>query len=91
MADYEDHYPLFLFLAGTGSRIGEALGLKWADVDFNSRFILLRRSLSRGRISTLKGKWDRQVDMSKQLAETLQAHRKKCKAKPKFPYFLIPN
>lgn len=38
---YSEHYPLFLLLARTGIRIGEALGLQWGDVDFNSRFINL--------------------------------------------------
>ena len=78
---YPKHYPLFLFLARTGCRIGEALGLKWGDIDFNGRFIKLSRSYSRGRLSTLKSKRERRVDMSKQLAATLQAHRVKCKAK----------
>ena len=34
-----EHYPLFLLLARTGLRIGEALALKWGDIDFNGRFI----------------------------------------------------
>jgi integrase len=49
---YPGHYPLFLLLARTGTRIDEALGLKWDDIDFNGRFIILKRSLSRGKIST---------------------------------------
>jgi integrase len=78
---YPKHYPLFLFLARTGCRIGEALGLKWGDIDFNSRFINLSRSYSRGRLSTLKSKRTRQVDMSKQLTNTVQAYRAECKKK----------
>jgi integrase len=78
---YPGHYPLFLFLARTGARIGEALGLKWGDIDFNGRFIILKRSLSRGKISTLKGKRERQIDMSNQLAQVLQEYRIECKKK----------
>jgi integrase len=78
---YPDHHPLFLLLARTGCRIGEALGLKWGDIDFNGRFINLSRGYSRGRISTLKNKRKRQVDMSLQLAETLEAYRVQCKKK----------
>ena len=78
---YPEHYPLFLFLARTGTRIGEALGLKWGDIDFNGRFINLKRSLSRGKISTLKGKRDRQIDVSLQLADVLQTYRVECKKK----------
>jgi integrase len=75
------HYPLLLFLARTGARVGEALGLKWGDIDFNGRFIILKRSLSRGKITTLKGKRERQIDMSNQLAQVLEAYRTECKKK----------
>jgi integrase len=78
---YPKHYPLFLFLARSGCRIGEALGLKWGDIDFNSRFINLSRGYSRGRISTLKNKRKRQVDMSKQLTAVLRGYRIECKKK----------
>lgn len=76
-----EHYPLFLFLARTGVRAGEALGLQWGDIDFNSRFIHLKRSISRGAVSTLKGKRSRRVDMSHQLTEVLKNHLVECKKK----------
>ncbi len=78
---FPEHYPLFLLLARTGVRIGEALGLQWGDIDFNSRFINLQRSLSRGKITTLKGKRSRRVDMSLQLTEALMKHLTRSKAK----------
>jgi integrase len=78
---FSDNYPLFLLLARTGVRIGEALGLQWGDIDFNGRFINLQRSLSRGNITTLKGKRSRSVDMSKQLAVVLKMHLKRSKEK----------
>ncbi len=65
------HYPLFLTLARTGMRIGEALALKWGDIDFNSRFIHVQRSLSRGAMETPKSGKTRKVDMSRQLTDTL--------------------
>jgi len=34
---------LFLLLARTGLRIGEALALQWGDIDFNGRFITIQR------------------------------------------------
>jgi integrase len=47
--------PLFEFLAYTGLRIGEALGLCWADVDYQAGLIRVHRQLSRQRVhSTLK-------------------------------------
>jgi integrase len=78
---YREHYPMFLFMARTGVRAGEALGLKWGDIDFNRRFIHLRRSLSWGKITTLKGKRVRDIDMSLQLSEILKDHQIECKKK----------
>jgi len=62
-------------------RIGEALGLQWDDVDFNSRFIEVRRSIVRGKISTPKSEKSRRVDMSLQLTEALKAHMHESKKK----------
>lgn len=33
------YVPLFTFYLGTGCRMGEALGLRWVDVDFENRVI----------------------------------------------------
>ena len=74
-------YPLCLLLLRTGMRIGEALALRWGDVDFNRRFIHVQRGLSRKKIETPKGGKSRRVDMSQQLAETLAAYRIECKRK----------
>jgi len=80
-AHYTEHYPLFLLLARTGMRIGEALALQWGDMDFAGRFINVNKSLVRGRISTPKSGKSRRVDMSLQLADTLKRHRHNMKKK----------
>jgi integrase len=41
--------PLFALAAGSGLRLGELLGLKWTDIDFESRSLTVRRSLARAR------------------------------------------
>lgn len=41
-------YPLWLFLLGTGARLGEALGLRWQDVDLDAG------------AATINGAWDSQ-------------------------------
>jgi integrase len=41
--------PLFEVLAHTGLRIGGALGLTWADVDYNAGALRVHRQLSRRR------------------------------------------
>jgi integrase len=73
---FPSHYPMFLLLARTGMREGEAIGLKWGDIDFNGRFIEVKRSYSKGNYSTPKSGKSRRVDMSKQLTENLMAYRK---------------
>ena len=78
---FREHYPLFLLLARTGMRIGEALALQWGDIDFSSRFIRVSKWLVRGKISTPKSGKSRRVDMSLQLTETLKAHKLASKKK----------
>ena len=75
------YYPLILLLLRTGVRIGEALALKWGDIDFNGRFIHVQRGLSRKKIETPKNGKTRRVDMSLHLAETLAAYKTECKKK----------
>lgn len=40
------HYPAWLFLATTGCRRGEALGLRWSDVDLDAGKVLLRQTVT---------------------------------------------
>ncbi|MBI4523938.1 MAG: site-specific integrase [Deltaproteobacteria bacterium] len=65
------HYPLLLCAARTGMRAGELAALQWQDIDFNGRFIEVRRNLSRGELSTPKNHKTRRIDMSLQLTNTL--------------------
>ncbi len=75
---------LFEFLAYTGLRIGEALGLCWADIDFDNGLIHVHRQLSRKRLhaplKTEAGK--RHVILSPGIAKLLReqwlasAHKK---------------
>ena len=64
---------LFLFLARAGLRIGEAMVLKWEDLDFAKREIRVERAISDDVIDTPKSGHGRTVDMSMQLAAALQA------------------
>ena len=78
---FPEHYTLFLLLARTGMRIGEALALRWEDVDFKRRFIEVKRSIVRGSISTPKSGKSGRIDMSIQLTDALTSHRMECKKK----------
>ena len=78
---FSGDYPLFLLLARSGLRIGEALALKWNDIDFNDRSIEVCRGFYRNRITKPKNGKTRLVDMSLQLTKTLKAHELNCKKK----------
>src|SRR5581483_10750972 len=64
-------YPLFLLLARTGMRPGEALALQWPDIDFSNRRILIERALADGELGSTKTDSIRTVDMSHELALAL--------------------
>jgi integrase len=67
---------MFLLLLQTGVRSGECAGLQWGDIDFNGKFVIVRRTvLPSGRIEKTKTDRVRRVDMSDDLAAVLIAHR----------------
>lgn len=78
---FSEDYPIFLLLARTGMRIGEALALKWDDIDFNYRSIKVCRNFYRNRITKPKNGKTRLVDMSLQLTKSLKALELSCKKK----------
>ena len=79
--NFAEHYALALLLARTGMRIGEAFALTWGNIDFGERFIEVKQSYVRGKITSPKSGKSRQVDMSLQLKVTLQDHELSSKKK----------
>jgi len=69
------YYPVMLLALRTGLRIGEIQALCWSDIDFEARTIEVARSWRQGRTTRTKSKRQRRVDMSRQLASSLSAHR----------------
>lgn len=73
-----EHYPLFLTSFHTGLRSGEAIGLQWQDIDWNGKFLSLRRQVVMAKVTTLKTKSSRRrVDLSDDLLKTLATLKKK--------------
>ena len=75
LAVAQEHDPRFSallhFLLATGARRGEALALKWEDIDFERSRITIRRSLTQRRVSTPKSGRARTVLMAPSLASVL--------------------
>src|SRR5688572_9785463 len=70
---------MFVTLLHTGIRSGECAGLQWGDLDFNSKFVTVRRTVTpSGRIEKTKTDRIRKVDMSDDLARELESYRKEC-------------
>jgi len=69
---YPRYYPFFLTALRTGMRLGELVALQPGDLDFNGGSIEVKRSYSKGRLTTPKSDKTRRVNMSNGLAETLK-------------------
>jgi integrase len=68
---------LLTLLAQAGLRISEALPLRWGDINFGKRRLLVRRSISRGRIGAPKSRYGRRdVPLTEGMASALWAARK---------------
>jgi integrase len=66
-----EYATLFLLLARTGMRPGEAFALQVDDLDLTRKKILVERGLSGGEVGTNKTDDRREVDMSEELAIVL--------------------
>ncbi len=60
------HHGL-LFLFSTGTRRGEMLGLKWADIDFDRCEVTIRRSITARQVTTPKSGRSRVIPMTETL------------------------
>lgn len=69
---FREYWEFFLCAFRTGMRLGELLGLKWSDIDWNGKFIRVERSYKRGHFDKTKTGKARRVDMSDQLEAALK-------------------
>lgn len=77
----EQDYTMFLLLAYTGLRIGEAMALCWEDVDFNNSTLRVNKTLFRTgkefKLTTPKTRRSKRViDLPAVVIKTLKAHRR---------------
>ena len=82
---------MFLLLAFSGLRRGEALALTWRDVDFERELIRVRVNWSHGQLVTTKGDRVRSVPLVPQLAGQLRELRQiAALSGPDHPVFCDP-
>jgi integrase len=72
-----DTRTLVLVLLGgdAGLRRGEMIGLRWCDVDFKRRQLIIRQAVYAGTVDTPKSGHGRIVDMTVALTDALTRHR----------------
>jgi integrase len=70
-----EHAAMLLVMARCGLRLGEALGLWWADVDEMARTLRLQRAWCRGKVQPLKNHLAATIDLSLEAMAVLKAHR----------------
>lgn len=89
---YQHYYPLVSFLFGTACRFGEAVGLKWKNVDDDFNNVFICESVSRGehRNTTKTGK-SRYVVLSPAIATMLRSLKEQTKPSPDDLVFPSPK
>ncbi|KGR76071.1 tyrosine-type recombinase/integrase [Ureibacillus sinduriensis] len=72
----ETHFTLILLLASTGMRKGEAMALRWNDVDFPNEIISIKRTRDHlGERSTKTDNSERTIDVSTSLLKHLKKYK----------------
>lgn len=66
------YYSILYTMSRTGLRLGEAVALRWDDVDLVARRLTIARTFSMGALGTPKSGKTRGVDLSAQLAVFLE-------------------
>lgn len=87
-------FPLIVFLVSTGARRGEAIALRWRDVDFERGVVAIRRSLVHRREGVPKSGRGREIPLdaaSPLLREVLAELARRRAPDPDAPVFLSPR
>ena len=70
-----DFYNMVLFTLRTGVRVGELMGLKWGDVDFEKKIVTIKRSLVNGIMGSPKSNKERNIPLSDDIYAILKKDR----------------
>jgi integrase len=72
-----EYCPLFLCAIHTGMRAGELAGLQWPDIDWRGKYLIVRRSIRKGKVYQTKTGRIRRIDMSDDLIAELEDYRRR--------------
>jgi integrase len=70
-----EFHDLFFVMSRTGLRLGEALALRWEDVDLDISELRVRRTVSASGVGSPKGGRGRIVDLGPRARDVLEARR----------------
>ena len=70
------YHDMIFTVLHTGLRSGELIGLKWSDIDFNSKTIKVQRSITVGIVGTPKSNKNRTIPISNSLLELLHTRER---------------
>jgi integrase len=71
----DDERTALLFALRTGARAGEQIALQWGDIDWMSRKVCFRRSMTYGVTGPTKSGKERRIPLSPELLHALKEHR----------------
>jgi integrase len=72
-----DFYNMVLFTLRTGVRIGELMGLKWEDIDFQRKNVTIKRSIVNNIVGSPKNNKERTIPLSNDIYNILAEERNK--------------
>lgn len=72
-----EYFPLYLCAIHTGMRAGELAGLQWPDIDWKGKYLIVRRSIKKGKVYQTKTKRIRRIDISDELLAELKSYRQR--------------
>jgi integrase len=68
-------HAMILAALRTGLRIGELRALRWQDIDFVARRLVVRRGAAKNDVGTPKSRRSREVDLGAEVLSVLKRHR----------------
>lgn len=82
----------FVLLVMTGMRAGEALGLQWADIDYDHHCVHIRRSAWQGQLQSTKTTGSAvPITLPPKLADVLREYKERWKPNPEGFLFVTRN